>query len=451
MTVDRFVNKDNMSLLTDLYELTMAQVYFNKGMNGTAVFNFFIRPTNKRNYFLNAGLELLIDYLLNLRFTEEDINFLRQTGRFSEEFLEYLRNFKFTGNLYAIDEGEIVFANEPIVQVEAPLIEAQIIETFLINTLQISILVATKALRCYSVAEKAILVDFGLRRAHGTDAGMIASRSSYIGGFVGTSNVLAGKAFGIPIYGTMAHSFIMAHDTEEKAFEDFASVYPENTIFLVDTYNSLEGVKNAIKVAKKLGIRIKGIRLDSGDVATLSKEARKLLDANGFRDAIIFVSGGINEYKIKELIQDKKAPIDGFGVGTELVTSADLPYLDCAYKLVEYERKPKIKLSRKKMTLPFKKQLFRIYKNDTIFKDIIGHFDEHFEDSVRMLKLYIENGELVRSLPSLKEIREKTLINFKTVPNTFKSLNQYMTLTPEISQRLLKSAEELKEKLRLGY
>jgi nicotinate phosphoribosyltransferase len=451
MAVDRFVNKDNMSLLTDLYELTMAQVYFNKGMNGTAVFNFFIRPTNKRNYFLNAGLELLIDYLLNLRFTEEDIDFLRQTGRFSEEFLEYLRNFKFTGNLYAIDEGEIVFANEPIVQVEAPLIEAQIIETFLINTLQISILVATKALRCYSVAEKAILVDFGLRRAHGTDAGMIASRSSYIGGFVGTSNVLAGKAFGIPIYGTMAHSFIMAHDTEEKAFEDFASVYPENTIFLVDTYDSLEGVKNAIKVAKKLGIRIKGIRLDSGDVATLSKEARKLLDANGFRDAIIFVSGGINEYKIKELIQDKKAPIDGFGVGTELVTSADLPYLDCAYKLVEYEGKPKIKLSRKKMTLPFKKQLFRIYKNGTIFKDIIGHFDEHFDDSVKMLKLYIENGELVRSLPSLKEIREKALINFKTVPNTFKSLNQYMTLTPEISHRLLKSAEELKEKLRLKH
>lgn len=451
MTVDRFVNKDNMSLLTDLYELTMAQVYFNKKMNGNAVFNFFIRPTNKRNYFLNAGLELLIDYLLNLKFTEEDINFLRQTGRFSEEFLEYLRNFKFTGNLYAIDEGEIVFANEPIVQVEAPLIEAQIIETFLINTLQISILVATKALRCYSVAEKAILVDFGLRRAHGTDAGMIASRSSYIGGFVGTSNVLAGKAFGIPIYGTMAHSFIMAHDTEEKAFEDFASVYPENTIFLVDTYDSLEGIKNAIKVAKKLGIRIKGIRLDSGDVATLSREARKLLDANGFRDAIIFVSGGINEYKIKELIQDKKAPIDGFGVGTELVTSADLPYLDCAYKLVEYERKPKIKLSRKKMTLPFKKQLFRIYKNDTISKDIVGHFDEHFDDSVKMLKLYIEKGELVRNLPSLKEIREKALINFKTLPNTFKSLNQYMTLTPEISHRLLKSAEDLKEKLRLKH
>lgn len=451
MTIDRFVDKDNMSLLTDLYELTMAQVYFNKGMNGTAVFNFFIRPTSKRNYFLNAGLELLIDYLLNVRFTEEDIDFLRQTGRFSEEFLEYLRNFKFTGNLYAIDEGEIVFANEPIVQVEAPLIEAQIIETFLINTLQISILVATKALRCYSVAEKALLVDFGLRRAHGTDAGMIASRSSYIGGFVGTSNVLAGKVFKIPIYGTMAHSFIMAHDTEEKAFEDFASVYPENTIFLVDTYDSLEGVKNAIKAAKKLGIRIKGIRLDSGDVAILSREARKLLDASGFRDAIIFVSGGINEYKIKELIQDKKAPIDGFGVGTELVTSADLPYLDCAYKLVEYEKKPKIKLSRKKMTLPFKKQLFRIYKNGTIFKDIIGHFDEQFDDSVKMLKLYIENGELVRNLPSLKEIREKALINFKTLPNTFKSLNQYMTFTPEISHRLLRSAEKLKEKLRLKH
>ena len=445
--VDRFVNKDNMALLTDLYELTMAQVYFEKGLNKTAVFNFFIRPTNKRNYFLNAGLELLIDYLLNIKFTEEDLEFLRSTGKFSEDFLEYLRNFRFTGNLYAVDEGEIVFANEPIVQVEAPLIEAQIVETFLINTLQISILVATKALRCYSVANNKFLIDFGLRRAHGSDAGMIASRSSYIGGFVGTSNVLAGKVFGIPIYGTMAHSFIMVHESEKEAFENFASIYPKDTIFLVDTYDTLEGVKNAVKVAKKLGMRIKGIRLDSGNLVLLSREARKILDENGFRDAIIIVSGGIDEYQIKELM-DKKAPIDGFGVGTDLVTSADLPKLDCAYKLVEYDKKPKIKLSKGKMTLPYKKQLFRIYKNGLIHKDIVGHFDEHFEGSVKMLKIYIQNGQLVKTLPTLKEIREKSLINFKTLPDTFKSIKQYMTITPEISKRLLKSAENLKEDLR---
>ncbi|MEZ0323648.1 MAG: nicotinate phosphoribosyltransferase [Hydrogenothermaceae bacterium] len=445
--MDRFVNRYNMSLLTDLYELTMAQVYFEKNINGNAVFNFFIRPTKNRNYFLNAGVELLIDYLLNIKFTEDDIDFLHKTGKFKDDFLDYLRYFRFSGNLYAVDEGEIVFANEPIIQVEAPIIEAQIVETFLINVMQISILVATKALRCYSVAKNTMLIDFGLRRAHGTDAGMIAARSSYIAGFSGTSNVLAGKVYDIPIYGTMAHSFIMAHDSEEEAFENFASVYPENTIFLVDTYDTINGVKNAVKVAKKLGIRIKGVRLDSGDILHLSKEVRKILDENGFKDAIIFVSGGINEYKIKELM-DKNAPINGFGVGTELVTSADLPYLDCAYKLVEYDGKPAMKLSRKKMTVPYKKQFYRIYRQGKIYKDIITHFDETVEDGIKMLNLYIENGRLVKKLPTLKEIRELTLINFEKLPQTFKSINQSMTLTPDLSNRLLKATEKFQHRLK---
>ncbi|MCX7737938.1 MAG: nicotinate phosphoribosyltransferase [Hydrogenothermaceae bacterium] len=444
----RFVNSSNMALLTDLYELTMAQVYFEKGLNGAAVFNFFIRPNKNRNYFLNAGLELLIDYLLNIRFSKEDIDFLQSTEKFSTEFLDYLRNFRFSGNLYGVEEGEIVFANEPIIQVEAPIIEAQIIETFLINTVQISILIATKALRCYSVAKGSMLVDFGLRRAHGTDAGMIAARSSYIGGFSGTSNVLAGKNFGIPIYGTMAHSFIMAHNSEEEAFENFASVYPENTIFLVDTYDTINGVKNAIRVAKKIGTRIKGIRIDSGDLYILSKEARRILDENGFRDAIIFVSGGINEFKIKDLME-KNAPINGFGVGTELDTSSDVPYLDCAYKLVEYDGRPTIKLSRKKVTVPYKKQIYRLYRNSKIHKDVITYFDEKVENGVALLKLYIENGELVRRLPSLKEIRELSLFNFERIPETFKSLNQHMTLSPEISQGLVKTTEELKSKFKI--
>lgn len=443
----RFVDRSNMSLLTDLYELTMAQVYFEKNMTGNGVFNFFVRQSTKRNYFLNAGLELLIDYLLNIKFTQEDIDFLYSTGRFKDDFLDYLKSFKFTGNLYSVDEGEIVFANEPIIQVEAPIIQSQIIETFLINTIQISILVATKALRCYSVAKNSLLVDFGLRRAHGSDAGIIAARSSFIGGFNGTSNVLAGKFYGIPIYGTMAHSFIMAHDHEEEAFEDFALVYPENTVFLVDTYDTINGVKNAIKVAKKLGIRIKGVRLDSGDIYHLSKEARKLLDQNGFKEAIVFVSGGVNEYMIKNLM-DKNAPVGGFGVGTELVTSADLPYLDCAYKLVEYDKKPTMKLSRKKITVPYKKQFYRLYRQNKIYKDIITHYDETVDEGIKMLNLYIHNGELIKRLPSLKEIRELSLINFDRLPETFKSLNQYMTLTPELSQRLIKTTEELQQKLR---
>lgn len=443
----RFIDYNGIGLFTDLYELTMAQVYFEKSMEKTAVFNFFIRPTEKRNYFLFSGLEFLIDYLLNLRFTKEDIAFLRSTGKFKEDFLEYLQNFRFTGNLYSVDEGEIVFANEPIVQVEAPILQAQIIETFLINTLQISILVGTKALRCYSVAKDKMLIDFGMRRAHGVDAGIIAARSSYIGGFAGTSNVVAGKMFGIPLYGTMAHSFIMAHETEEEAFWNFASVYPENTIFLIDTYDTIEGVKNAIKVAKKKGIKIKGVRIDSEDLFTLSKKVREILDANSFRDSMIFASGGINEYKIKELIE-KNAPIDAFGVGTELVTSADLPYLDCVYKMVEYDGKPKMKLGYKKITTPYKKQFYRFFKNGKILKDMISHFDEAVENGVKMLKLYIKDGELVENIPSLQEIRQKTLANFKTLPDILTSITKYTALSPEISQRLSKSIEELEGSLK---
>jgi len=365
-----FVNRNNMSLLTDLYELTMAQVYFKKGMNKTAIFDFYIRPAKNRSYFINAGLEQLVYYLLNIIFTDDDIQYLRSTGLFEEDFLSYLKNFRFTGNLYAIEEGEVLFPNEPVVQVEAPLIEAQIIETFLINTLQHPILVATKAMRAYSVARGTVLVDFGLRRAHGTDAGMKAARASYIGGFAGTSNVLAGKEYGIPVFGTMAHSFILAHRYEIEAFKDFLQVYPENSVLLVDTYDTIQGVYNAIKAVRELGLKhFKGIRIDSGDILTLSKKAREILDREGFKDAIIIVSGGINEYKIKQLL-DAGAPVDGWGVGTELVVSADLPYLDCAYKLVEYDGRPVMKFSTKKKTLPYKKQIYRIEKNGKLEKDI---------------------------------------------------------------------------------
>ncbi len=440
-----FVNEDNMGLLTDLYELTMAQVYFDKNMNKTAIFDFYTRPVENRSYLINAGLEQLIYYLLNIKFTDEDINYLRSTGKFSEDFLNFLKDFKFTGNIYAIEEGEVIFPNEPIIQVEAPLIEAQIIETFLINTMQISILVATKAMRCYSVAKGTPLVDFGLRRAHGTDAGMKAARSSYIGGFLGTSNVLAGKEFGIPIFGTMAHSFILAHDSEEEAFENFAKRYPDNAIFLVDTFDTIEGTKKAIKVTKKLGMKtFKGVRLDSGDILNLSKEVRQLLDENGYEKAMILVSGGINEYKIKELL-DKGAPIDAWGVGTELVVSADLPYLDCAYKLVEYDGKPKMKFSPHKVTLPFKKQVYRFYKDGLFEKDIICAYDESF-DGKPLLKQYIKDGKLVEELPSLKEIQQKAINSLNSLPEEFKDITKTVYYLPEISPKIENEIKELQEK-----
>jgi len=436
-----FVNRENMILLTDLYELTMAQVYFNKGENKTAIFDFYTRPVKRRPYLVSAGLEQLLYYLENLKFIEEDIDFLHKTGKFTDEFLDYLKDFRFTGNVYAIEEGEIFFPNEPVVQIEAPLIEAQIIETFLINTMQISILVATKAMRCFSVAQGTGLVDFGLRRAHGTDAGMKAARASYIGGFLGTSNVLAGKEFGIPIFGTMAHSFILAFEDEERAFEAFAEQYPDASIFLVDTFDTLEGVKKAIEVAKKMKLKnFRGVRLDSGDILKLSKEARKLLDEAGFKDAKIFVSGGINEYRIKELL-DNGTPIDAWGVGTELVVSADVPYLDCAYKLVEYNGKPKMKLSTKKLTYPSKKQVFRVYKNGLIHKDMLGLYDEKIKGK-KLLRKVMENGKVCVELPSLKEIREKAIENLDTLPKDLKDIYSEKVFLPELSDKLKKTVEK---------
>jgi len=445
-----FVNEDNMSLLTDLYELTMAQVYFKKGMNKTAIFDFYTRPVENRSYLLNAGLEQLVYYLQNVRFTQDDIEYLRSTGYFEEEFLSYLKDFRFTGNLYAVEEGEFIFPDEPVVQVEASMIEAQIIETFLINTLQHPILVSTKAIRCYSVAKGTVLVDFGLRRAHGTDAGMKAARSSYIGGFAGTSNVLAGKEYGIKIFGTMAHSFILAYKDEIQAFKDFTLQYPENSILLVDTYDTIKGVYNAVEAIKELGMKhFKGIRLDSGDLYRLSVEARKILDSEGFKDAIIIASGGINEYKIKNLLE-KGAPIDGWGVGTELVVSADLPYLDCAYKLVEYDGRPVMKFSSKKKTLPHKKQIYRIYEDGIFKKDIITKFDEKVENGKPLLKKIIQNGKLIYQLPNIHEIRQKALDNFKKLPEELKDINRSVHIKPEVSRSIQETIKDLEEKYLKG-
>ncbi len=442
-----FVNEENMSLLTDLYELTMAQVYFEKGMNETAIFDFYTRPVPNRSFLVNAGLEQLIYYLLNIKFTDDDIEYLRSTEKFNEDFLNFLKNFKFTGNLYAVDEGEIIFPNEPVVQIEAPLIEAQIIETFLINTLQLPILVATKAVRCYLAAKGTFLIDFGLRRSQGTDAGMKAARSAYIGGFDGTSNVLAGKEYGIPIFGTMAHSYILAFGDEIEAFSSFSEVYPNDTIFLVDTFDTIKGVKNAVKAVKEKDIKFfKGVRLDSGDLLSLSKEVRKILNSNGFYKTKIFASGGINEFKIKELIS-KKAPIDGWGVGTELVVSADLPYLDCAYKLVEYNKNPVMKLSSKKLTLPYKKQIYRFYEDGTFKKDVITRYDEKLEKGIPLLKEYLVGGKLVRDLPSIKDIRNKTLENLNKLPDNFKDIERIVSYTPEVSKVILETVEKLKKRL----
>ncbi len=441
-----FVNSNNMAMLTDLYELTMAQVYFDEKMQKRAVFDFYIRPTKRRNYFLNAGLEGLLYYLENIHFSDEDIAYLRQTGKFSEPFLSYLANFRFQGDLYGMDEGEIFFANEPVVQIEASLIEAQIIETFLINTMQLPIMVATKAMRCTSVGRGTKMVDFGLRRAHGTDAGMKAARSAYIGGFLGSSNVLAGELFAIPIFGTMAHSFILAHETEEEAFAAFAKAYPDDAILLVDTFDTIEGVAHAIETIKKLGMKhFKGIRLDSGDVKRLAKRAREMLDEAGFEDAMILVSGGVDEYMVDELLRSG-APIDAWGIGTKLVVSDDLPFLDCAYKLVELDGQPKMKFSPAKVTLPHKKQIYRTYKDGLIHSDEITLFDER-RDATPLLHHYMHEGKVIRELPTLEQIRKKAKENFEKLPHSLRDIHTFATIEPRLSPKI----QEVVKRLRLHY
>jgi len=474
-------NRNKVSMLTDLYELTMANVYFETGENDRAVFSFYIRPKiysksyeeetifrgdfekiyskshieetsfrvdferGKRNFFIFAGLYELIQNILSMKFSREDIEYLKSLNKFSDRFLKYLENFRFSGNLYAVEEGTVVFPNEPLVQIEAPLIEAQIIETFLINSLQLPILVATKSARCYLVADGKSLVDFSLRRTQGFDAGLKVAYASYIAGFSGTSNLLAGEIYKIPVFGTMAHSFILAYQNEERAFEEFTKVYPNDTVFLVDTYDTLEGVKRAIKVIKKLGLKnFKGIRIDSGDLVSLSKKAREILDNEGFRDTVIFASGGLNEYKIEKLLKEG-AKIDGFGVGTELGVSADLPYLDCVYKIVEYKGTPIVKFSKNKITFPYKKQIYRTFKDGKIYKDVVSHYNERLEGEP-LVKEYIKDGRLVRDIPSIKDIRDYTISQLKLLPDNLKDINKYHKFLPEFTPKIVDTIQKLKIK-----
>ncbi len=436
------IEKREIALFTDLYQLTMAQIYFNKGMNDTAVFDFFIRPNDKRAYFVMAGLQEFKDVIDSFRFSKESIDYLASTKKFTDEFLEYLQNFQFNGEILAVPEGHIVFANEPICSVRAPLIEAQLIETILINTLQLPIMIATKAARCVSVAKGTKIVDFGLRRAQGLDSGLKAARASYIAGFLGTSNVLAGKKYGIPIFGTMAHSYILAHENEEEAFEDFIRQYPKNAILLVDTFDTIKGVQKAIKTAQKMGIEIKGIRLDSGDIVSLAKEARKMLDNAGLKETIILVSGGLSEYKIAQILS-QGAPVDAWGVGTELVVSADMPYLDCAYKLSEYAGKPKMKLSEHKVTLPGKKQIWRAKQE---IDDIIDLEDAKYPDRAGLLQPFFDQ-KFNEELFDLNLAKERFMQDFQMLPKQLKALEPETIYLPKIGEALDHLTQRLKKEL----
>ncbi len=417
-------------LFTDLYELTMMNAYLKAGKKEWASFELFVRklPEN-RNYLVFAGLEDVVELLQNFRFSESDIDYLYSLKLFSDDFLDFLKNFRFTGKVHAMREGEIFFQNEPVLRVEAPIYEAQLFETAIMNQVHISSLIATKAARVFSVAEGRKLADFSLRRTHGFDAGMKVARSSYLCGFDGTSNVLAGKVYGIPVVGTVAHSFIMSFESEEEAFRAYLEAFPNNGVLLVDTYDTVEGVKKAIKVAKEMGAPLKGIRLDSGDVVELSKIVRKLLDEAGFTGTKIIVSGGLDEYRVKEILE-RGAPVDAFGVGTKVGTSADSPYIDFVYKLVEFNGRPVMKTSSGKKMYPGRKQVFREENGDTV-----GVFGEELPGEP-LLEKVMENGQPVKRLPTLKESREYFLERFSKLPDELKRIDQKVEYPVRISEKL---------------
>ena len=441
------MNTRNLTLLTDLYELTMMQGYFReKDANETVVFDAFYRNNPvQAGYSICAGLEQIIEYIENLHFEQEDIGYLRSTGLFEEDFLTYLAEFKFSGDIYAIPEGTVIFPREPLIKIIAPIMEAQLIETALLNIINHQSLIATKASRVVYAAQGDGVMEFGLRRAQGPDAGIYGARASMIAGCVGTSNVLAGKMFDVPVSGTHAHSWIMSFPDELTAFRTYAKMYPDACILLVDTYDTLDsGVPHAIQVFKEMreaGIQSKkyGIRLDSGDLAYLSKKAKKMLDEAGFPDAIISASNDLDETLITSL-KLQGAAINSWGVGTNMITSKDCPSFGGVYKLAAIQDKqtgkfiPKIKLSEnaEKITNPGNKTIYRIYdkENHKIIADLICLADEKYDTSHSLLlfdpietwkKTHLapgsytmrellvpvfQNGKCVYQSPSVMEIRD---------------------------------------------
>jgi nicotinate phosphoribosyltransferase len=435
------------ALLTDLYQLNMVQAYLDHGKTETAVFEFFVRSLPpERGFLVAAGLEQALDFLETLHFTSEDIEWLRRSGRFSVPLTDYLTFFRFRGDVHAIPEGTVFFPNEPILRVTAPLADAQIVESRLINILHFQSLIASKAARFVLAAPGKLLVDFGYRRAHGAEAGLLAARASYIAGFAGTATVLAGKLYGIPAYGTMAHSFIEAFDDEAAAFEAFARSRPENLILLIDTYDTEAGARKVARLATRLkaeGIKIGGVRIDSGDLIALSKSVRRILDEGGHSEITIFASGGIDEDTLAAA-RSSDTPIDGFGIGTSLTTSSDAPALDCAYKLQEYAGIPRRKHSTGKATWPGRKQVWRRYgTNGRMAGDVISLEGDHQPGEALVVPV-MRKGKRLSAPPTLEEIRAHAEQELERLPDALRRLDpgaRYPVIIAEALHRLAEEAD----------
>jgi len=438
-----------LELLTDLYEFTMAEAYFQSGMFAPATFSLFIRdyPPN-RGYFVSAGLENVLDYLEQVRYSPEDLDYLRSTALFSEDFLHYLGDLRFSGDVHAIPEGHLFFKDEPLLEVTAPIIEGQLMESFIINAVNLQVTLATKVSRCVHAARGRDVVDFSLRRTQGIDAGLKIARAGYIAGLAGTSNVLAGKIYKIPVSGTMAHSFITSFKEEIDAFRAFAETFGDQTVLLIDTYDTLAGAEKAVAVGTEMaqrGRKLKGVRLDSGDMTQLSKQVREMLDKAGFKDVKIFASGGFDEFKIADALA-KGAEIDAFGVGTKMGVSADSPYTDIAYKLVQYDGRPVLKLSSGKKTLVAEKQVFRRINGRRLAKDIIGLQDESIKGRI-LLKAAMKNGKRLQPPESLKAIRQRFKDEFSRLGDDVKAIERPGQFPVEISPELEKLQNKVMHKV----
>jgi nicotinate phosphoribosyltransferase len=464
----------NLGLYTDFYELSMAQGYFYSGKKtDSATFNYFFRTNPfKGGFTVFAGLQDFRELLEDFTYSESDISYLKKQG-FRTDFLDYLKNFRFSGTIMSVHEGEIVFPNEPVLQVEGTIIECQLIESLLLNILNFESLIATKAFRIKLVAGDRLFTDFGLRRAQGLGA-LHASRAAIIGGANSTSNVLAGKMFGIPVSGTQAHSWVQSFDTELEAFRTYAGAHPENAILLVDTYDTLKsGIPNAIKVAKEMeedGNRLKAIRLDSGDLAYLSKKARKMLDEAGFDYVKIIASNQLNEHVIKSLLKDQNAKIDAFGIGTELITGKEDAALDGVYKLTETNGEPKMKISEniEKVTLPGKKQLYRCLDEDGCFyRDAVALAEEKEQDLEHifhpvyperfttikncsrhaLLQTVVESGKNINKEKTPAEIHAYLTSRSALLPDEHKRFISPHIYKVGITKALLDARNELSKKL----
>lgn len=444
-----WVTSENVALFTDLYELTMLEAYLAEDLFEPAVFSLFFRKLPAtRSYLVACGLDDVLGYLERLRFTDEALRYLKERFAFSDHLLEWLHAFRFTGDVHAMREGMPVFPNEPILEVTAPLPEAQLIETFVLNQVHFQTLLASKASRVVQAAKGRRVVDFGMRRIHGADAGLKSARAFHVAGVDATSNVLAGFAYDLDVTGTMAHSYVQAHDDERDAFRAFSRVWP-STVLLVDTYDTLEGVRRVTELAKERGdaFQVRAVRLDSGDLLTLAKGARRLLDEAGLERVQILASGGLDEYKLHALVE-AGAPIDAFGVGTGMGVSDDAPSLDLAYKLTEYAGQGRMKTSTGKATLPGRKQVFRVEEGGDAVRDVIARADEVLPGRPLLEKVMEGGRRLPAGRVSLDEARALCKREVALLPARLKRLERAEPpYRVEVSDRLAEDREHLRASL----